>query len=105
MKSIVTAIPLKIEFTTSFLFISLKLIGQPFFKTSFAFLPDSSMIAFEWDKSVIANSSLERFFAISSDKLIVADNASQLFGPIHKILTSLFSDTLSLSGKFRPDNL
>ena len=60
MKSIVTAIPLKIEFTTSFLFISLKLIGQPFFRTSFTFLPDSSMIAFECDKSVIANSSLER---------------------------------------------
>ena len=105
MKSIVTAIPLKIEFTPSFLFISLKLIGQPFFRTSFTFLPDSSIIAFECDKSVIAKSSLERLFAISSEKLTVADNASQLFGPIHNILTSLFSDTLSLSGESRPDNL
>ena len=47
MKSKVTAIPLKIEFTTSFLFMSLKLIGQTFFKISRTFFPEISMIAFE----------------------------------------------------------
>ena len=54
--STVNAIPLKEELIELFFFKILKLKGHPFFKTSFAFCPSSSIIAFEWDKSVIAKS-------------------------------------------------
>ena len=54
--SIVIVMPLNTEFTQLSFFNSLKLNGHPFFNTSFEFSPSNSIIALEWDKSVIAKS-------------------------------------------------
>ena len=48
--------PLNTEFTQLFFFNSLKLNGHPFFNISFELSPSNSIIALEWDRSVIAKS-------------------------------------------------
>ena len=84
--STVNAMPLYVEFIELFLSKVLKLNGHPFFKTSFASCPSSSMIAREWDKSVTAKSVSLKTSIIFLSKSFFVDTKSQFFGPFHKIL-------------------
>ena len=104
--SIVIVIPLNTEFTQLSFFNSLKLNGHPFFNTSFEFSPSSSIIALEWDKSVIAKSLSLNVFWIVSIKSFFFDVKSQFLGPHHKILVSLLLLTFCASSiKLRPSIL
>ena len=73
----------------------LKLKGHPFFKTSIASSPSNSIIALEWDKSVIAKSVSLNFSRTIFSKSFLLDIKNQFFGPFHKILVSLLFVTFN----------
>ena len=100
--STIIDIPLNVEFRQLFLFNSLKLKGHPFFKTSLALYPSSSIIDFEWEISVIAKAFSSNFLSISENTLFCVEITSQFFGPFQRIrVFSLLSTDSGFELRFR----
>ena len=100
--STIIDIPLNVEFRQLFLFNSLKLKGHPFFKTSFASSPSSSIIDFEWEISVTAKSPSSNFLSVSENTSFWVVIISQFLGPFQRIrVFSLFSTDNGFEIRFK----